>query len=122
MIHIYSRGTPASRKAKAWLDERAIPYTESLLSKGISRAHLIKILSLTENGVEEILSERTKAFKDLNIDLETLSLTKLLDLVESHPILLKNPIIFNDHLLQVGFNEEELRTFLPPGFRRRKSV
>ena len=40
-------------------------------------------------------------------------LQELLDLVQKHPGLLRRPIIMDEKRLQVGYNEDEIRRFLP---------
>ncbi|KRN28437.1 hypothetical protein IV38_GL001437 [Lactobacillus selangorensis] len=68
---------------------------------------------MTENGTEEIISTRSKAFQELNVDLDDLSLDDLFDLIQKTPGLLRRPIIMDDKRLQVGYNEDEIRRFLP---------
>ena len=50
--------------------------------------------------------------------LPDLSIDQLLDLVEKNPSLLRRPIIMDDRRLQVGYNEDEIRRFLPRKVRR----
>ncbi|KRL65092.1 ArsC family protein [Lentilactobacillus diolivorans DSM 14421] len=76
-----------------------------------------QILRLTENGSEDIISTRSNVYKKLNLDIDNLSVSQLIDLVVKYPDLIKRPIIFDDHRLEVGFNEEEIRRFLPRSVR-----
>ncbi len=55
--------------------------------------------------------------KKLNLDLDELSLSELVDLVVKYPDLIKRPIIFDDKRLEIGYNEEEIRRFLPRSVR-----
>ena len=48
---------------------------------------LQQILSLTENGTDDIISTRSKIFQKLNIDVESISVTELLSLIEQYPSL-----------------------------------
>ncbi|KGB13796.1 ArsR family transcriptional regulator, partial [Latilactobacillus sakei] len=43
---------------------------------------------------------------------------ELLDLVQENPGLLRRPIISDEKRLQVGYNEDEIRRFLPREVRR----
>ncbi|KRN30551.1 hypothetical protein IV40_GL001736 [Lactobacillus selangorensis] len=79
----------------------------------MSKAELKKLLCRTENGTEDIIATHSNAYQALTCNLEDLSLDKLLDLLVQEPHLLKRPIIFDDKRLEVGFNEEEVRRFLP---------
>ena len=42
----------------------------------------------------------------------------MVDLLVKYPDLIKRPIIFDDKRLEVGYNEEEIRRFLPRDIRQ----
>ena len=54
-----------------------------------------------------------KFFKKLNIDVESISVSELLHLIEQYPSLLRRPIIIDAKRMQIGFNEDEIRAFSP---------
>ncbi|MCY9268013.1 ArsC/Spx/MgsR family protein, partial [Bacillus licheniformis] len=56
---------------------------------------------------------RSKVFQKLNVNLETMPLQELYQLINEHPGLLRRPIIIDEKRLQVGYNEDEIRRFLP---------
>ncbi|WP_373792326.1 transcriptional regulator Spx, partial [Jeotgalibaca porci] len=100
--------------ARAWLEENNIPYTErNIFSEPLSRIEIKEILKMTEEGTEEIISTRSKAFQEMNVDLDDLPLNNLFTLIQENPGLLRRPIILDDKRLQVGYNEDEIRRFLP---------
>ncbi|KIL51815.1 transcriptional regulator SpxA [Jeotgalibacillus soli] len=102
------------RKAKSWLEENEIPYTErNIFSEPLSIEEIKTILRMTEDGTDEIISTRSKAFQELNVDLDSLSLHELLELIQAYPSLLRRPIIMDEKRLQIGYNEDEIRRFLP---------
>ncbi|MFN1208086.1 transcriptional regulator Spx, partial [Enterococcus lactis] len=108
----------SSRKARAWLKGHDIAFRERNINSNPLNADEVKqILRLTENGSEDIISTRSKIFKKLNIDFDSLSLSDLVDLVVKYPDLIKRPIVFDDKRLEVGYNEEEIRRFLPRSIR-----
>jgi regulatory protein spx len=76
------------------------------------------ILSKTENGTEDIISTRSKVFQKLNIDVDDLTINQLIVLISEHPSLLRRPIIMDDKRMQIGFNEDEIRAFLPRSYRQ----
>lgn len=78
----------------------------------------MQVLRMTENGTEEIISTRSRTFQNLKINLDDLSIDQLIDLVEKNSSLLRRPIIMDDRRLQVGYNEDEIRRFLPRKVRR----
>ncbi|HCM86870.1 MULTISPECIES: transcriptional regulator SpxA [Enterococcus] len=120
MLTLYTSPSCTScRKARAWLQEHEIPYVErNIFSEPLNIDELKAILQMTEDGTEEIISTRSKVFQKLNMDLDELSLKELLDLVKENPGLLRRPIMIDDKRLQVGFNEDEIRRFLPRDVRQ----
>ena len=107
------------RKARAWLQEHQIPFVErNIFSEPLNSSELKAILQMTEDGTEEIISTRSKVFQKLNMDLDDLPLQELLELVQNNPGLLRRPIMIDDRRLQVGFNEDEIRRFLPRDVRQ----
>lgn len=107
------------RKAKAWLKEHRIDFTErNIFSEPLSAEEIKRVLRMTENGTEEIISRRSKVFQELNVDLDDLPLQQLINLIEENPGLLRRPIIMDDKRLQVGYNEDEIRRFLPRKVRQ----
>lgn len=115
MIHVLTSPSCAScRKVHSGLTHYQIPFVEKDISKVALEIEELKfILSLTENVVDDILSKRSKIYQTLNIDFEQLSLKQTLDLIIEHPYLLRRPISYNQNKLIVGFNEDDIRIFLP---------
>ncbi|EKW99074.1 transcriptional regulator SpxA [Ligilactobacillus saerimneri] len=102
------------RKARAWLEEHNIPYQErNIFAEPLSKDEIKEILQMTEDGTEEIISQRSKAYQKLNIDLDELPLKDLFDLIQNNPGILRRPIMLDEKRLQVGYNEDEIRRFLP---------
>ncbi|SEK59965.1 regulatory protein spx [Carnobacterium iners] len=120
MIILYTTPSCAScRKARTWLKENNIEYLEKNIFKDqLTEYDLKVILSLTENGTEEIISFRSQIFHDLNIDMEDISLKELIHVILENPSLIRRPILIDDKRLQIGFNEEDIRRFLPRDIRK----
>ncbi|HDR6312501.1 TPA: transcriptional regulator Spx [Bacillus cereus] len=119
MVILYTSASCSScRKAKAWLEEHQIDYTEkNIVSNSLTVDELKSILRLTEDGATEIISTRSKTFQELNINIEALSLNEFYQLIIEYPQMLRRPIMLDEKRLQVGFNEEEIRKFLPRSVR-----
>lgn len=115
MVTLYTSPSCTScRKARAWLKKHDISYNErNIFSEPLSIDEIKQILQMTEDGTEEIISKRSKVYQELDIDIEEMPLQELLDLVQKHPGLLRRPIIMDEKRLQVGYNEDEIRRFLP---------
>ncbi len=120
MITLYSSASCTScRKAHSWLEEHNIPFTEkNVFTEKITDQELKAILQLTENGTNEIISQRSQAFRDLNITIDDMTLGEVLRLIQQHPGILRRPILIDDKRLLVGFNEEDIRCFLPRDIRK----
>ena len=120
MIKLYvSPSCTSCRKAKSWLEEHDLGYEEkNIYHEPLSKEEIKAILMLTDEGTEEIISYRSQAYQDLEVDIDTLSMNDLLELFIEEPSLIRRPIIMDDRRLQIGFNEEEIRMFLPREVRQ----
>ncbi|MBO0961718.1 transcriptional regulator Spx [Neobacillus sp. MM2021_6] len=119
MVTVYTTPSCAScRKAKAWLEEHQIDYVErNILSHPLTVDEIKSILRLTEEGTSEIISTNSKSFQALHVDFESLSLNELYTIIMEHPKMMRRPIILDEKRLQVGYNEDEIRSFLPRRIR-----
>ena len=107
------------RKARAWLQEHGIPFKErNIFSEPLRKNESKNILKMTGQGTEDIISKRSKAYAQLKTDLDELPMNKLYQLLQDEPGLLRRPIIIDDRRMQVGYNEDEIRRFLPRKIRK----
>lgn len=122
MVTLYTLPSCTScRKARAWLEENAIPYTErNVFKEPLSRDEIKNILRMTEDGTEEIISTRSKLFAELVVKLDDLSLSQLIEMIQQQPALLKRPLMIDEKRMQVGYNEDEIRRFLPHEVRQQE--
>ncbi|MDR7076858.1 regulatory protein spx [Neobacillus niacini] len=106
------------RRAKSWFQEHQIPYKErNILSEKLTIDEIKNILHYTEDGTDEIISTKSKTFQKLNVNIDSLSLRELYMIIKENPGILKRPLMLDEKRLQVGFNEEEIRSFLPRKMR-----
>ncbi|MES9685613.1 transcriptional regulator Spx [Bacillus sp. AFS001701] len=119
MVNLYVTSSCTScRKAKAWLEEHEIDYSvKNIMNDSLTLEEIKSILRMTETGTEEIISKKSKTFQELNINIESLPLNELYKLIINNPKMLRLPIILDEKRLQVGYNEEEIRSFLPRKLR-----
>ncbi|MBM7540169.1 MULTISPECIES: transcriptional regulator SpxA [Amphibacillus] len=115
MVTLYTSPSCTScRKAKSWLEEHDIAYHErNIFSDTLSLDEIKEILRMTEDGTDEIISTRSKVFQQLEVDIEQMPLKDLINLIQDNPGILRRPIIIDEKRLQVGYNEDEIRRFLP---------
>ena len=96
-----------------------MPYEEkNLFSNRITANDINLMLKNAENGFEDIISTRSKIFKEQNLDVESMSVNQLKDFIIDNPSVLKRPIILDDQKMQVGYNDEEIRVFIPRRLRQ----
>ena len=120
MITLFlSPSCTSCRKARAWLTKHEVPFQEhNIITSPLSREELMSILSFTENGTEDIISTRSKVFQKLDIDVDEMSISELIQLIADNPSLLRRPILLDKKRMQIGFNEDEIRAFLSRDYRR----
>lgn len=106
------------RKVKKYFKEHNVNYVEkNIISTPLLREDIYKMLVQSENGFEDIISMRSKIFKEKNINLEEMNLNQLVDFIIDNPTILKRPIILSDMDLQVGYNADDISLFLPDELR-----
>ena len=119
MVTLYITPSCTScRKARTWLEENEIPYEErNIFTEPLSTTEIKSILRMTENGTEDIVSTRSKAYSELDVELSEIPLNDFFGMIQEQPGLLRRPIIIDDKILQIGYNEDEIRRFLPRAVR-----
>lgn len=119
MIKIYISPSCAScRKVRDWFHEQKIPYEQiNIFSGDITKNEIKEMLQKSLDGTDEIISTRSNVFKNTNIDFDSMSVNDLIEFVQKNPSVLKRPIIVDDNKIQVGYNAEEIRAFIPAARR-----
>ncbi|MDK6228811.1 Spx/MgsR family RNA polymerase-binding regulatory protein [Streptococcus agalactiae] len=122
MITLFlSPSCTSCRKARAWLSKHEVAFEEhNIITSPLNKEELLQILSFIENGTEDIISTRSKVFQKLAIDVDELSTSSLMELISENPSLLRRPIILDKKRMQIGFNEDEIRAFLPRDYRKQE--
>lgn len=123
MVKIYTTPSCTScRKAKIWLEEQGIHYVEiKLFEVKLSDAEVDLMLHHSSNGFEDILSVRSKVFKNQKKTLDDMSYNELKEFIKENPTVLKRPIILDKTKMEVGFNGENIRVFVPKERRQEDS-
>ncbi len=98
------------RKTKHWLKAHQIEFNERHLFRveTPTREELKYILSLTTEGIDEILATRSQTFKNLNLNIEEMTVNEVLELLIEKPKLLRRPILVDNKKLVIGYNPGEL--------------
>ena len=112
MVILYtSPGCASCRKAKQWLKDNQIEFIEKNIFTSLLKESEIKyLLSRCENGTEDIISVRSKAFQALKKDIDDYSMKELVSLIQENPSILKRPILLSE-------NDDEITTMMPAQLR-----
>lgn len=119
MVTIYTTSSCSScRKAIAWMKEHNIPFKEkNIFTERLTIKDLHKILKNTENGYDDIISTRSKIFTENNLDIDSMKTSELEQLIIENPSILRRPIIIDDQKIQIGYNDDDIRVFIPRELR-----
>ena len=120
MIVIYtSPGCASCRKVKAWLKENGLPFVEkNIFSVALNRTEILYLLKRSENGADDIISKRSKIIQEKQVDLDSMSVSELVDFIIENPSVLRRPLILSDRQFQIGYDSEEIDSFLPATLRK----
>ena len=115
MIIFYtSPGCASCRKAKRWLQDNRIDFVEkNIFSNLLSESEIKYLMSRCENGTEDIISTRSKAYASLSEKIDELSTQQLARFIQRNPSVLKRPIILSQKSMVVGYDDDEITTMIP---------
>lgn len=119
MILMYtSFGCSSANKAKAFFESHDLEYVEKNIQSTLLNKDEIKyLLKRCPNGTNDIISKRSKPFKKLNCDIDDLSTNDLVEFIQENPTVLKRPIILNKQSFVVGYDTDEITSFVPSNKR-----
>lgn len=120
MIMMYTQsGCRSCMTSRRWFNKHGIKFQEKNFSKHPPKLEeLRKILALSDSGLDDIVSSRSQAYSKFGPELLDLPLNTALQILCDYPKLLRRPIIVSNTKLQIGFNEDEIRKFIPRSIRR----
>lgn len=115
MIIFYtSPGCASCRKAKKWLQDNRIDFVEkNIFSNLLSESEIKYLLSRCENGTEDIISTRSKAYDRVKECIDTFSITQLTRFIQRNPSILKRPILLSEKSMVVGYDDDEITAMIP---------
>lgn len=119
MVIIYtSPGCASCRKARHWLEDNHITFVEkNIFSNLLNEAEIKYLMSRCENGTQDIISTRSKAFQSLRKGLDDYSVNELVTIIQKNPSILKRPIMLSEKALVVGYDDDEITALVPRGQR-----
>ena len=90
---------------------------------GITRKDLVQLLQFSDGGLESIIKRSGKNKREVRKALkriEDFSFSEAIDFILLHPYVLRTPVIIDRHNNLIGYNENEIRKFLPKEYRRQQ--
>lgn len=121
MIKIYvSPSCSSCRKVKKWFNEQNIPYEEkNIFSSSLNKEELKNILIRSENGADDIIATKSKIIKENGIDIDSMSVSQMIDFIRENPSVLRRPIVVDSESdkMQVGYNPDDIGIFIPKARR-----
>ncbi len=120
MVTIYTTSSCSScRKAIEWMKQHNIPFKEkNIFKEKLTVKDIHNILKNTENGYDDIISTRSKIFTESNLNIDDMKTSELEQLIIDNPSILRRPIIIDDDKIQIGYNDDDIRVFIPRELRR----
>ncbi len=98
------------RKTKKWLNANSVEFNERhIFRETPTFEEMMHLLSMTNEGIDEILATRSQTFKDLKINVDDMTLSEVVKLLVDNPKLLRRPILTDGEKLVIGYNPEGLR-------------
>ena len=115
MIKIYySPSCSSCRKVKKWFEDQKIPYeSKDIFSGELTTDDIKEVIIKSENGTDDIISPRSKIVMENDINFDDMTISELISFIKNNPSILRRPIIVDDHRIQVGYNSEEITSFIP---------
>jgi regulatory protein spx len=101
------------RKAKSFLKQNGIPFKERHIFRNPpTKDELLDIIKMTTNGLEDILSTRSRKFKELDVEIDDLTVFQLLEMLSEEPRLLRRPILIDEDQIIIGYNKAAMENLM----------
>ncbi len=120
MIYLYVvTNCQSCKKAMKWFDDEKIEYKLiNLLDGSLSKEDIFRMLINSENGFDDIISKRSVAYQQAKINFDEIKTSELISFIINNPTVLRRPIIVSKDILQVGYNADQIRAFIPKERRK----
>ena len=103
-----------------WLERYGISFEKQNISQ-ITIEDLLKLLTLTTEGINELIKNPERVNPKNEEELEKIAEMKLqraLYYLKMNTSLFKTPIILDENNYMVGYNSDEIRRFFPREYRK----
>ena len=103
------------RKAKKWLQENNIDFTDRhIVDENPTKDELKEVISKSGLPVRKLFNTSGNVYKSLNLKskMDSLSEDEMLELLSSNGMLVKRPLVIGDNFALVGFKEDAYANIL----------
>lgn len=121
IILLSSPSCPNCISARNFFIANKLPFEEINFFSEVIPEQLFKdILSLTENGIYDIISTRSRYLSSQKVEIEEMRLSELIKLTHEQPTIVKRPIVVQydssnlPKRLMLGYNKTDIKVFLRP--------
>ncbi|MFK4895363.1 ArsC/Spx/MgsR family protein [Lactococcus petauri] len=114
MIDIYYRnGCTSSKKVLEYFERYGIAYHKHQV-KQMTREKIYRVLYLTDNGFDDLIKHNGNEQNEYHKEaLNNMTVSSAIRYLQLHTEMIKTPIVISESQLLVGYNEEEIRQFIP---------
>lgn len=123
MVTIYlSQSCNSSKRAINWFNRNNISFQAQRISQ-ISREDIVLALSMTDDGLKSIVKcqGHTNTIKKIS-SLNTMNFNEAISYIKTHTEILRTPIIISKNKILIGYNDADIRQFIPQYKRRLKNI
>lgn len=109
------KGNRQCRSTLAFLEEHNIEYIEkNVNADGLNRESLLNLVQ-SVGGFDDIFAKRSLPYKELDklMQDKNTRTSMIFDFILENPRVLKYPILFDNKRVMIGFNELDIRAFIP---------
>jgi len=111
-IYVYPTCT-GCRRAEEFLRAQGVAYQRrDYVNQRFTREELVQLLERTGLSPRELLSTRSRAYRELGLDKREVSDEELIELMVQEPGLLRRPIVVIDTVVVIGSDRKRLAAAL----------
>lgn len=104
------------RKTDVVLRDSGVSYDQrEYFRDRFTKDELRSLLASVNLSASDVISKRSKVYKERKLEKADLSEDQLLDLMIEEPTLLRRPIVINGDKAVIGHNEKRLRSLISSG-------
>ncbi len=121
IILFTQNNTKTCRKVREWLAEKDVSYVERNIVKEPLNTSEIRYLLKRCGEIKDLINIDSQFLKSVSRSVYDLPLSFMVQSIEDHPDLLKNPIMLSENIMLSGYDSLEMSALLPKTKRMTKN-